>query len=223
MNWLLIVVLAIFLILIVRGWRKGLLRLLFSLISIIVLIGLVSYATPHISGFVKEHTGIYTRIENRCAENIQSRVEGGIEVSIDQSAVAGISLPDKVISYLTDSGESEIADTGVYQAVGSRAADLILAGVSFFIALILAIIIVKLIDHALGIVNHIPIIKGINRTLGLFGGAFEAFIIVSLLFMFFALIAGTDLGEMATESIDDSAVLSYLYYHNAILKFFSFV
>lgn len=222
MNWLLVVVLVIFLIFIIRGWRRGLLRLLFSLISIIVLIVLVSYATPHISGFVKEHTGIYTMIENRCSENIQSHMEERIE-DVSNRSVTDISLPDKVMAYLTDSGKSTIADTGIYQEVGARAADLILAGISFFIALILAIVIVKLIDHALGIVNHIPIIKGINRTLGLLGGAFEAFIVVSLLFMFFALIAGTELGEIATECIDDSVILSCLYYQNLLLKFFSFV
>lgn len=221
MNLLLIIIIIIFLVCIIRGWRKGLLRLLFSLVSFIVLIGLVSFATPHISGFLKENTGIYTVIEARCTENIQSRVESGIENSAASTSVAGVSLPESVISYLTGSGESAIASTGVYQEVGSRAADLILAGISFFIALILAIIIVKLIYRALGVVDHIPVIKGINRVLGLFGGAVEAYVAVSLLFLFFALIAGTEAGGAVTGYIDESTFLSWLYYDNILLKAFS--
>ena len=219
---MLIIVLIIFLLMIIRGWRKGLLRILFGLIAILVLIGLVSFVTPYVSGFLKEHTGIYTMIEERCTRQIQERIENGMESSVGQdSAVAGISLPEKVTSYLTDSGETVLESSGIYQTLGERAADLILAGAAFLIALILAIIIVKLIDKGLGIVDHIPVLKGINRILGLFAGIFEAFILVSLFFLFVALIAGTEIGETLTGYIDENEPLSFLYYQNIILKFFS--
>lgn len=222
MNWLLIVVLIVFLLMTIRGWKKGLLRILFGLIAILVLIGLVSFATPHISGFLKEHTGIYTMIEEQCTRRIQEHTESGMEGSVDQgTAVAGISLPERVTSYLTDSGEAALESSGIYQTLGERAADLVLAGAAFLIALILAIIIVKLIDKGLGIVDHIPVLKGINRTLGLFAGIFEAFILVSLFFLFVALIAGTEIGETLTGYIDESKFLSFLYYQNVILGLFS--
>ena len=219
---MLIIVLIIFLLMIIRGWRKGLLRILFGLIAILVLIGLVSFVTPYVSGFLKEHTGIYTMIEERCTRQIQERIENGMESSVGQdSAVAGISLPEKVTSYLTNSGETALESSGIHQTLGERAADLILAGAAFLIALILAIIIVKLIDKGLGIVDHIPVLKGINRILGLFAGIFEAFILVSLFFLFVALIAGTETGEALTGYIDESEFLSFLYYQNIILRFFS--
>ena len=103
MNWLLIVILIVFLLMIIHGWRKGLLRILFSLIAILVLIGLVSFATPHVSGFLKEHTGLYTMIEERCTQKIQTQVESDVEEGANTaSSVAGISLPEKVAAYLTD-------------------------------------------------------------------------------------------------------------------------
>lgn len=225
MNWLLIVVLVIFAVFVIRGWRKGLLRLLFSLVSVIVLIAVMAYATPHVSEFIKDHTGIYTTIEEKCTEQIQMNMESGMENSVgtvsEQSAVAGISLPEQVTSYIIENGESAIENTGIYQTLGSRAADMVLAGIAFFVTLILAIVVLKIVDRLLGIANHIPVIKGINRTLGLAGGAVEAFIIVSLIFMFIALIAGTDAGGTLTESIDDSAFLSYLYYQNPLLSIVS--
>ena len=73
MNWLLIIILIIILLLMIHGWRKGMLRILFSIVAIVVLIVLVAFATPHISGFIKEHTGVYTALEERCTEKFQQQ------------------------------------------------------------------------------------------------------------------------------------------------------
>ncbi len=225
LNWLLIVVLVLFAVFIIRGWRKGLLRLLFSLVSVIVLIVVMAHATPHVSTFIREHTGLYTMVEEKCTEQIQKKMESGLENSAGQTtekaAVAGVSLPEQAAAYIVENTESMIEKTGIYQNMGSRAADLIVRGISFFVTLILAIVLLKIIDRLLGIANHIPVIKGINRTLGLFGGALEAFIIISLGFMFIAMIAGTQAGTALTEQIDQSMLLSYLYYKNPLLGLFS--
>ncbi len=78
MNWMLIIVVIIFLIAIFRGWRRGLLRLLFSLVSIIVLIALFSALNPYISTFLKDHTGLYARIEEWCAGMFEERIGTGL-------------------------------------------------------------------------------------------------------------------------------------------------
>lgn len=57
MNWLLITVLIIFLIFAIRGWQKGLLQVLFSLISVIVLIALAVWLTPQVTAFFAEKAG----------------------------------------------------------------------------------------------------------------------------------------------------------------------
>lgn len=186
MNWLLIVVLILFLLCVIQGWRKGFLRLLFSLISWIVMIVLVSYISPYISEFLKNNTGIYEWIENRCAETIQSRLGTGLE-------------------FLAEAG-------------GEMAADWILRGVVFLVALILVVILLRLIYRALGIVDHIPVLRGINRVLGLFAGVLEAYILVSLFFMFVSVIAGTELGSSLTMYIDESEFLSMLYYQNVMVN-----
>ncbi|MCD8364413.1 MAG: CvpA family protein [Clostridiales bacterium] len=186
MNWLMIIILILFLICVIHGWRKGFLRLLFSLVSWIVMIVLVSYLNPYISSFLKDNTGIYEWIENRCTATIQSRLGTGLE-------------------FLTTAG-------------GEMAADWILKGVVFLVTLILVIILLRLIYRALGIVNHIPILRGINKVLGLFAGGVEAYILVSLFFMFVSVIAGTEPGGSLTACINESGFLSALYYHNAMVN-----
>ncbi len=221
MNWLLIIVLAILLFCAVRGWRRGFLRILYSLVSIILLMGLMAYATPHISNFVKENTGIYMSIQERCTEAVRERAETGIENAAEEAAVAGISLPNKVSSYIMGTGEDVLENSGVYDAIGGKAADWLLSGIAFFLALILSLIIVNAIGRILDIANKIPIIKGINRTLGIFAGLFQGFIIIWLAFLFLALLAGTSIGEMCIRFIDENFFLKYLYYHNTLLEIFS--
>lgn len=221
MNWLLIIVLAILIFCAIRGWRRGFLRILYSLVSIILLMGLMAYAAPHISNFVKENTGIYTSIQERCTEAIQERAEAGIESSAGESTVAGISFPDKVSSYIMGTGESVLENSGVYDTIGGKAADWILSGIAFFLALIISLIVVNAIGKILDIANKIPVIKGINRTLGIFAGLLQGFIIIWLAFLFLALIAGTSGGSLCINFINESFFLKYLYYHNALLEIFS--
>ncbi|MCD8301158.1 MAG: CvpA family protein [Clostridiales bacterium] len=186
MNWVLIIVLLIFLICIIHGWRKGFLRLLFSLLSFIILIGVISFATPYISRFLKNNTGIYAAIEERCAQTIGNRVGTGLEFITGPTA-------------------------GV-------AADWILKGASFLVALVAALIVVRIISRILGLIGKIPVIRGINKFFGLIAGGVEAYIIVSLLFLFISVIAGTGIGSSVTENINESQFLSLLYYNNIILK-----
>lgn len=215
MNWLLIVVCAIILFCAIRGWNRGLLRILYSLISVVLLIGLISYATPYISSYIKNNTGVYAALEQRCTQAFRNSGQERVSDSVDNgTSVAGVSLPEQVTSYITDSGNSLLEQTGVYDALGKKMADWILAGVSYFVALLVAGIIVSMIGRSLRIINRIPVIKGINRTLGIFAGAFQGLIFVWLLFMLLSLFAGTEEGKMLIGQIDQNSILRYLYYNN---------
>lgn len=215
MNWLLVVVGAIILFCAIRGWNRGLLRILYSLISVVLLIGLVSYATPYVSNYIKDNTGIYRVLEQRCTQAVRDNGKAKLSDNVNGgSTVAGVSLPEQVTSYITDSGNNLLDQAGVYEILGKKMADWILAGISYFVTLLIAGIIVSMIGRSLRIINRIPVIKGINRTLGIFAGAFQGLILVWLLFMLLSLFAGTEEGKMIIEQIDQSSILRYLYYNN---------
>ncbi len=229
MNWLLIIVLLIIVFSAVRGFWRGLLRVLFSLVSVIVLIGLVTFATPHVSQFIADHTQIDTVI----SENISAKIQNSAETAVDSAIsnqkegleAAGISLPDVLEKHIFEKGvqgaEHAVADTGIYEQAGDQMAGIVIAVVSFLVALIFACIVVWLIGKATDVVNKIPIIKGINRFLGFFAGGFEGFIIVWLFFMLVSIISGSQLGQHLIQNINDSEFLAFLYNHNAVLAIVS--
>lgn len=79
MNWLFWIVVAIIVFFAIRGWNRGLLRILYSLISVVLLIGLISYATPYVTSYIKENTGVYTLLQERCTQALKNRGESTIE------------------------------------------------------------------------------------------------------------------------------------------------
>lgn len=73
MNWLLVVVLAVLALCIMNGYHKGFLRMVYSLVSWIVVLVFVTWATPYINSYIKENTGIYQEIEKTVKRECVSR------------------------------------------------------------------------------------------------------------------------------------------------------
>lgn len=155
MNWLLIIVLAVMLLFAIRGWRMGLLRVLYSLVSGIVLIILIAYAIPYVTDFLKKY----------------------------------VHALDHMQSYMV-------------------------TGAAFLVTLILAVIVVRLIGRALQLVNKIPLIKGVNRVLGIFGGLLEAYLIISAFFLLVYLLAASKIGHQCLSYIKESQFLEMWYQKN---------
>ena len=76
MNWLLIVVVVLWAFYIVRGYKKGMLKMLYSLVSWIVILILVTMATPYMTEFLTANTSIEQNIHKTCKEKLKKLVTG---------------------------------------------------------------------------------------------------------------------------------------------------
>lgn len=226
MSWLLIVVLAIILVSAIRGAVKGFLRLLFSLAAVVILIWLVAFATPHISGFIQTHTAIGTKVAEYFSEKIELSMEGAMDSAVanqEQSLEAtGIQLPNVLHQLVFETGvekvEETVSQSGIYQQMGDQIAGVVLAVISFVIALILALVIVAIIGKITDLANKIPVLGGVNRFVGFFAGGFLGFVIVWLVFMVVGVMSGTQLAQLILTQIQDNVFLSALYNDNLLLK-----
>ena len=105
MNWVLLLVLLILGYNIIRGYRKGFLRIVYSLLSWVIVLTFVTVATPYINTYLMEHTTLYEKIEQQCSEQIKGSVEEKQrsiqnESSPDNQKLSqfGIMLPDSVVN-----------------------------------------------------------------------------------------------------------------------------
>ncbi|MEI3318604.1 hypothetical protein [Eubacterium ramulus] len=93
--------------------------------------------TPYVGGYIKNNTGIYTALEQHCVQAFQERGQNSVSQAVSGNTdVVGVSLPEQVASYITNSGNDLLEQSGIYEALG-RKWQLIFAGVSYFVALLL--------------------------------------------------------------------------------------
>lgn len=225
MNWLLILVLLILAGSVVTGYHKGLLRMAYSLVSWILVMAVVSWAAPHINQYILENTLIYDRIMERCEEAIQQsaseRTEAVATEREGELRSLGMNVPDAVLEGIVeksvDAADRFLEESGVYAQLAAGLAEFIVEGISFLVALAFAWLLAHIISQFLGIVSRIPILKGINRTLGLFAGGIYGLLLVWIVFYIVALSSTGEVGRALVSYIYENRFLIFLYENNLIL------
>ena len=202
MNWLLIIIVLLLALCVVNGYRKGFLRMMYSMVSWVIMFALVTWATPYINTFLRDNTSIYQTIAVYCTK-------------------LGVKLPDSVMNNISEktadlAGEALDA-SGIYAQVSVGMADFILNGISFFIAFAVGMIVLHFFSGILGIVSRIPIIRGINKYLGTVAGAIYGFVVVWIAFYVIALCSTSEVGGALISYIYESPFLTYIYENNLIV------
>lgn len=114
-----------------------------------------------------------------------------------------------------ENGEA-IAAAQVQEVIGSKVADLIVSALAFVITLLLVRFILWIVYQVLDIVSHLPVIHGINQTLGMVLGLAEGLLVVWIFFVFLTCIMQTAFGKECLRLIADSKILSVFYNWNAL-------
>lgn len=225
MNWVLILVLLTLIFSVIEGYRKGLLRIVYSLVSWILVLVFVSWATPYMNQYLLENTSIYERVAAHCEEVVRQSANERTEAATDEKKNElmnlGVNVPNSVIEGILQntSGVADdfLEESGIYDQIAAGLANFVVEGISFVIALVLAWILVHMISQILGIVSHIPILKGVNRFLGLFAGAVHGMLIVWIAFYMIALCSTGEVGKALISYIYENQFLTFLYENNLVL------
>lgn len=237
MNIFLIVVLIILAASIIWGYWRGFVRIAFSLVAMILMIVLVSWATPYITDFLKANTTIYEELVERCAQEIQDTAEEGMANTIEDTTgdltaetkkvSDNIQLPqlwmEQIMEKVGVTVSQNMENSGVYRQIGEYIADWILRGISFFAAFLLTAIFLKLVVGLLDIIAKLPLIKGVNRLLGGAAGLVQGLLIVWLILFFVTIACTTQFGTSMLQYINESKFLTYLYQHNGIIYFINYM
>lgn len=147
-------------------------------------------------------------------------------------------LASSVSSYLTDylkektglhrvlqhgiaSGENDILEAlkliGLDDMVSGYLADLALQAAAFLITFLLVSVLIQGAVFSLGIVAKLPVLRGLNKTAGLFLGLAEGILCVWLFFFVVTVCMGTKTGGELLWMIADSSLLSWIYRRNLLL------
>lgn len=217
------------------GYYKGLLRIAYALVAWVIVLAFVAWATPHINLYLLENTSIYEKVEAHCEEAVRQSANEQTEAAqhekeenlTEQSeteiklAELGMNVPESVIEGIlektVDVTETLLEENGVYAKIAEGLASFIIKGISFLVALVAAWLLVQIISQLVGIASRIPVIKGVNRFLGLFAGAIYGLLLVWLGFYITALASAGEWGRVVVSYIYENPFLTFLYENNLVL------
>ena len=233
MNWVLILVIAILAGYTITGYTKGFLKILYSLISWLLMLVVVIVATPYIEDYLHNETGIYEKIvtyseeklREQAKEHFEAESESVLDTTIAENELLAVlveKLPQEAIDSLLSQAEGTAGELmenyDVYGKAAVSMAELLIKGISFMLALlagsILSFVIVKVIE----LIGKLPLIGFANSILGLGAGAANGLLVVWVAFYLVATWSATEFCSKVISQIYANEFLTILYENNIILS-----
>lgn len=192
-NGMDIAVLVIIGIFAVLGWRKGLVKMGFRLISLVLSLGCAWAFHPYLSELLKK-TPLYESLFSSAVEQTEPAADlPGMLLGV------GNAIGNRVAEYLTD---------------------LLLNGISFLLIFLLARVVIFLLSKVLHFVATLPLLGFVNRLTGVAIGFAEGLLVVWILFAMLVTVPAFRENKDLGYSIEQSIVARSLYQNNPILNAF---
>lgn len=220
MNWLLIVVIAVIGICGWAGYQKGLVKILFSLLTVLISLVLVGLVSPFVANFLQEHTQLHTYVKEKSNAMVAEWNESQ-EVETEESRFAAIDsyeMPDFIKKYFKTEHTAEMLELNFNDYISDKVADLVIRAASFVIAFLVIELVLIIISVLLNIVMKLPVLKSLNRAAGLIVGLVGGLLIIWLFFLVITLLCSTEFGKECMRMIGDGRVLSFLYNINPLMQ-----
>lgn len=242
MNWTLIVVVAILLLSMAYGYRKGLIRMVFTSVLLILTLVLTRLASPYVTEIVQNYTGLYDTVYTQMEDYLDKQVQKAAEES-------GVPLPDgvsadQVLDQMTSGQQSQLIEklplpenlrqslqennnSEIYKLIGAASftsylaaylSRMILSAVCSLLTFLFVSLVLRLLAIALDIISHLPVIHTLNKVGGMIVSLLLGLAIVWVGFLAATALSGTAFGQEVLRSISESTFLSLLYQHNLLLQ-----
>ena len=225
MNWILIAVIGIIAVLGVIGMKKGLIKMVFSLVSTIVALVVAMLFSPMVAGVMKSNEAIVGFFDEKIGTIVDFTQEEAQEEteSKQESLIASLPLPETFKESLLENNSLEsyasMQVQNFEEYVCRQITNVIINAIAFVVTLLLAVIALAILCNALNLIAKLPLLKQINAVAGLAAGAAEGLLLVWVLFVVLTMFAGTEFGNEAMSMIAENPLLDFLYKNNMVSKF----
>ena len=222
-NILFIATIALFIALIVRGYKKGFLRIAVTFVGMIVIIIAAKRITPYLSDFIINNTKTYDKIENKINERF-AEANRQYDNTVAENQVLTINsyeLPDVIKTSLIDNNTESVYQSllvNVFEDyVSAYLAKGAVKALSFVLMFAVVFIAFKIVLKVVDIISKIPIIKGLNKYAGAILGFIESLFIVWVVFFLILVFIGNSSGSSFLKMISENGFLSFLFNNNLLM------
>jgi len=225
MNWILIVVIAIVVILGWIGMKKGLIKMVFSLVSTIIALLVAMLFSPVVAGIMKNNEAIVGFFDEKISAVVDFTSEEAQEEteSKQESLIEALPLPETFKEAILENNIEEnyisMQAQNFEEYVCRQITNVIINAIAFVVTLLLAVIALAILCNALNLIAKLPLLRQINTVAGLAAGVAEGLLLVWILFVILTMFAGTEFGSEAMSMIAENPLLDFLYKNNMVSKF----
>ena len=227
MNWLYITVMGYIIVCALRGFHKGFLRVVYSIVSLAVAVVFIAVTAPMLRNVILESTTIRQQIKAGSDRNVRKQIDKKLEESTftDDMELSWLSILPKELQKelhkdLNQTARSSIPhileSQGVYKKISEGIADISVWVIAFLLAFILILVILFFIGRKLDLFSRKPGIHLVNMIFGFLAGIVKAFLVIWVAFSFIELTKILPVSAALIRQIDENAVLKGLYEQNMI-------
>ena len=204
-----------------NGYRKGLLRMIFGLLSVFFAVALANVFYGVVSSALRQtplFTWLQVQITNALGlgELISANING---VIAQADIIEELRLPAMVRSMLHANNNPEMFNmlgiTQMEEYIAGFVAMIIINIISGILVFLLVLVILKVVSKSLRLFNHIPIIGGLNRLGGAVSGAAFGLLLIWLILAVIWFMEASEVHAL----IYETAVARFFYENNLILDF----
>lgn len=207
------------------GYKRGLIKTAFSLVSVLIVLILVQVLTPLAKEII-----IKTPVYEQISEQISVYVEKNIVGTAEGISQTGVEAQENIIKSLplTKSAKESLVENNTskgYEALGvdnfsdyisAFLLNMILNAATFIILFVLLTLLVQILMHILDLISKLPVINALNKGGGAFLGLAQAVVILWIACIIVTLFSTSEWGEEVCKAIESSPLLSLIYDNNLI-------
>lgn len=210
-----------------RGFHKGFLRVVYSIVSLAVAVVFIAVTAPMLRNVILESTAIRQQIKAGSDRYVREQIDKKLEESTftDDMELSWLTILPKELQKelhkdLNQTARSSIPhileSQGVYKKISEGIADISVWVIAFLLAFILILVILFFIGRKLDLFSRKPGIHLVNMIFGFLAGIVKAFLVIWVAFSFIELTKILPVSAALIRQIEENAVLKGLYEQNMI-------
>jgi uncharacterized membrane protein required for colicin V production len=221
MNIITIIILAVLVLSVIGGYKKGFLKTAFSLVAWIVVLILCNFVTPIVTDMLVEKTEIEVVVQ----KTVDTKIDQVINETINET-IEGTDLAELEAALPAELKDALLGENGSLQEVVTNGVDLDTAGLvngivgilGFVITVIVLRLAMMVVELALNLVGKLPLIGPMDKILGLACGAGKGIILCWVILAVVSVLALTGTNTELATYISQSELLTWLQDNNVLLN-----
>ncbi|SDB52953.1 Colicin V production protein [Pseudobutyrivibrio sp. YE44] len=214
-NPILIIFILLMLFCMIRGARKGMLRLIYGVISWVLLLIFVNMACDYISDYLNVNTSIPTMVQEQISTRLNEKYEASEETKQGSGMDGVMELVPKPIKEGFDETIHKSVEATI-QLISTELSETAVKGIAFIISVAVGVLLLFILDKLIVFIGELPGIDTVNSLLGIITGFAEG-LMLTWLFMYLADCFPTTIyGQFIISNTTSNSFMDYVYQINII-------